>query len=249
MESTDKGFHCKSCDHILMDFREKTNDEIRRELKVNGGKTCGIFHSTQLNSKISTTQIPAHKVIGFSLLGILGFLGPVLTSCENDHPEVVTKKKNAFNLLKFPMKIAGTVNDGKTGQTFPHFKVEILQKGKVIKTALTDENGNFSILVDKKDLKNEQFKLAFGGFNYYQDTISTSISKFQSSKVRLSIRAESIQIPEPSATAYYPFAITSGSVICLDNEPLPPKEEIHIVEGVIKDGAVSAEIVIPDEKK
>ncbi len=245
MDSTEKGFHCKSCDHTLTDFRGKTSEEINAVIRENNGKTCGIFNNNQFDYKVSQAQIPAYKAIGFSLLGILGFLGPVLTSCESEHPEIINKKKDAFKLLKFPMNISGTVKDDKTNAVVPHFKVEILQKGKVIKTALTDENGNFTIKINRQDLKVEQFKLAFGGFNYYQDTISTNLSKFENQKVRLTIQAESVQIPEPSDSRYTISTITSGSV--LSGFAAPAKEETHILEGVAMEAPVTAGIPLPGE--
>lgn len=189
MEKNEKGYHCKNCDHVLKDFRNSNEEEINRALLENSGKTCGIFNRDQLNYKTSHIQAPVFKTIGLSLLGILGFLGPVISSCEtvNDHTE---NKKNVFNLLRFPLHIKGKVTDENTGKLLPNFNLDILQHGKLIKKTKTDENGYFDILITKNDLDEEVFSLAIGGDRYENDTLTTKLSKFKNKKVRLSIKAE-----------------------------------------------------------
>jgi len=191
MEKKEKGYHCKSCDHVLTDFRNSTHEEIRTALETSPGKICGVFYPSQFDYKVSQVNIPAFRAVGLSLLGILGFLGPVITSCEST-PAATEHKQNAFNLLKFPMHVKGSVKDEKTGKPLPYFKVEVLQHGKVIKTVKTDGQGDFDAVIYEKDLDEEVFNLAIGGNGFENDTISSNISKFRNKKVKLTIKAEAV---------------------------------------------------------
>src|SRR6218665_3581085 len=192
MEKKEKGYHCKSCNHVLTDFRNSSNEEIQTTLRTSPGKICGIFHPGQFEYKVSHVQVPAFRAVGLSLLGILGFLGPVITSCEST-PAATEHKQNAFNLLKFPLHVKGSVKDEKTGKSLPHFNVEVLQHGKLIKTVKTDHQGNFDILIEKDDLDGEVFNLAIGGNKHKADTITSNLNRFaRGKKVRLTIKAEAI---------------------------------------------------------
>lgn len=229
MEKQEKGYHCKDCNHVLTDFRNSTQEEINEKIKNNPGKVCGIFNRNQIDYKVSHIQIPAFKTVGLSLLGILGFLGPVLTSCESD-PAATTHKQNAFNLLKFPMHVKGTVKDEKTGKPLPYFQVEVLQHDKRIKIAKTDKDGNFDILIRKEDLDQEVFKLAIGGHGFERDTVSTKITRFRDKKVKLTIKAEAV-------TEIYTLGF------------IPPKVvECNTVEGMMEDPSVEILGRIPAPK-
>lgn len=47
MHPADGGRHCKGCDHLVVDFRGKSNEEILQVLRSNA-KTCGHFSPDQL---------------------------------------------------------------------------------------------------------------------------------------------------------------------------------------------------------
>ena len=220
MEKTEKGYHCKNCDHVLTDFRNSTNDEIQEKLRTSPGKICGIFYTNQFEYKVSQIQIPAFRAVGLSLLGILGFLGPVITSCENT-PAATEHKQNAFNLLKFPMHVKGTVNDEKTGKPLPYFKVEILQHGKLIKTVKTDGKGNFDVVIYEKDLDEEVFSLAIGGKGFENDTIKSNITKFRNKKVKLTIKAEAAT--ELHSIGFTPPNIVTTNCTTIEGEMMPPE--------------------------
>lgn len=196
MEKHESGYHCTNCDHVLTDFRNSTQDEINSAIRANPGKICGVFNPHQFDYKVSQVQIPALKAVGFSLLGILGFLGPVvMTSCESD-PAANGIKQDAFNLLKFPMHIKGTLKD-EEGHILRNFKLQILQHGKVVKTGTTDEHGNFDVVIQKDDLNQETFDMVFGKAMHVNDTLPMQLGKFKSGKkVKLTIKAEANEIRE-----------------------------------------------------
>jgi len=193
MEKREAGYHCKNCDHVLTDFRNSTEEEIHSAIQANPGKICGVFNPHQFDFKVSHVQIPALNTVGFSLLGILGFLGPVvMTSCESD--PAAGKKQDAFNVLKFPLHLKGTLRD-EEGGILRNFKLQVLQHNQVVKTGMTDEHGNFDITIYKGDLDQETFDMVFGKAMVVNDTLPMNLGKFHSGKkVKLTIKAETTQI-------------------------------------------------------
>lgn len=196
MKQRDGGYYCESCEKVLHDFRQKTNEEIHQTITTSPGKVCGIFQSHQISSKISHVALSgASYRVGLSLLGILGFLGPVVTSCESAPGDATVVKQKAFNQLKFPMTISGQLKDEKTGKPLAKSPVEIQQSGKTILKGLTDEHGNFELIVQEKDLKNETFDLIYQAKKHVPDTLSGQrLKSFQKgNKLVLTLKAEAVK--------------------------------------------------------
>jgi hypothetical protein len=69
MSKTDSGFSCKSCKREVIDFRDKTPEEIATAITAD---TCGIFNNSQL------AAAPKHSLFRkgiFAALTVLSFLG------------------------------------------------------------------------------------------------------------------------------------------------------------------------------
>jgi hypothetical protein len=69
MSKTDSGFSCKSCKKEVIDFRDKTPEEINRSM---GKDACGVFHTSQLSQQPERSFF--RKGI-FALLTVFSFLG------------------------------------------------------------------------------------------------------------------------------------------------------------------------------
>ena len=194
LSPTEKGLHCSNCDKVLTDFRGKANDEVVQTIRTAPHKVCGIFTPNQFDFKTSKLSFSAtQRRVGLSLLGILGFLGPVTTGCSgSDHQnDAQDTKQKAFNNLKFPMKVEGMLKDEKTGQPLALATVSIFQNGKVIRKGKTDEHGSFSILLQKGDLIRENFD-----FIVKQRSQSDTLKAFDlvktagKQKIRLTVKAD-----------------------------------------------------------
>ncbi|MNJ97353.1 hypothetical protein D3C87_150970 [compost metagenome] len=224
MQQRDGGYYCESCEKVLSDFRQKTNEEIHRTIAANPGKVCGIFNNNQISSKISHVALSgASYRVGLSLLGILGFLGPVVTSCESAPDDATVVKQKAFNKLKFPMTISGQLKDEKTGLPLVKSPIEIQQKGKTILKGLTDEKGNFELTVQEKDLKNETFDLIYLAKNHIADTLSKQQLKSfgKGKKLVLTLKAEAAKC-KILKTGEVPVPQITGDVI-VEGEIAPPE--------------------------
>lgn len=172
MKKSESGYYCSSCEKVLTDFRQKSDTEIKQLITASPQKICGIFHNHQISSKTSHVALSnASYRVGLSLLGILGFLGPIVSSCESAPDDAAVVKQKAFNKLKFPMQISGQLKDEKTGKPLANSPVEIQQDGKTILKGYTDQSGNFELTVKKEDLKNESFDLIYLSKKHLADTL------------------------------------------------------------------------------
>ena len=227
------GYHCQLCDKHITDFRDKTNAEIIQAVKESPVKVCGIFSKGQTYYKTSHISLPHFgQSIGLSLMGILGFMGPVLTGCEKDSPEDSAVKLDAFRKLKFPMDLNGMLRDHTTGKPIPNAKVSLQQNGKTILETVTDENGYFTFFVQRKDLRKETFDLAFQASGYFSDTLQDFFQgKRPENSVRLTIQAE------PAVCEKVVFLEGTSSIgdIIVDGiempNPIPPPPEPPMMLG------------------
>lgn len=187
------GFHCVSCDKVLTDFRGKTNEETIRTIQTNPGKVCGIFHPSQFDFKVSHISFPTLQTsVGLSLLGILGFLGPVVSSCETSGNQSHSIKQKAFNKLQFPMHVSGVLNDENSNQPLPNAVIHLQQNGKTIQTVYSDAHGNFEFVLQKGDLIRETFDLIFTEKGHVSDTTHNYPLSAGTSgeKIHLTLKAE-----------------------------------------------------------
>ena len=77
-------FSCKSCNQTLIDFRDKTADEIIQVISVR--KTCGIFNENQvIVPKFSFTSRLIFKIL--TVLAIFGFNVKPLKAQTNQTPK------------------------------------------------------------------------------------------------------------------------------------------------------------------
>lgn len=238
MKKEAKGYYCSSCEKVLTDFRKKSDTEIKQIITANPGKVCGIFHNHQISSKVSHVALSnASYRVGLSLLGILGFLGPVISSCESAPDDATLVKEKAFKKLQFPMKISGQLTDEKTGKPLANSPLEIQQNGKTILKGTTDDAGNFELTLQEKDLKAETFDFIYSAKKYATDTLQKQhLSAFQQGKkLRLTLKAESVkcsitktgEIPAPMPGE----VVLEGDVILMpEPEPVMLGEPIMLQE-------------------
>jgi hypothetical protein len=232
LSKEEKGYHCASCDKVLTDFRGKSNEETLAIIQSSPGKVCGVFDPNQFDYKVSTLHLlPSQRSVGLSLLGILGFLGPIISSCETQDVKATEIKAKAFNNLKFPMTISGNLKDEKTGQPLAFSPIEIQQGGMVILKGTTDSLGNFSITVNKNDLKQETFDLIYGSKDHISDTLKkqTLFGHSNKQKLALTLKAEAKCVK----TIHYGEQSLQGDIAVegiMVEPPLSGVPEIEIVE-------------------
>lgn len=87
MKKNEDGYHCRSCSKTIIDFRDKTTEEICSSIDEN---TCGIFYRHQLTGQ---QKMSAFRQVAFYCLVFLSFLGfnvkPVYG--QNSRPSIEQK--------------------------------------------------------------------------------------------------------------------------------------------------------------
>jgi len=162
MPETERGKFCAQCNQHLIDFTDKTDQEIFQVFsnKQKNEKICGKFRSSQLNKTyvLEKKRIGKMPKVAYSLL-ILGAL--TSTACETSKKSVnqTSLVSNAFNqdqnatedpdgqLHQGQTKnvVAGTVLDSLSNAPLEGIQVSI--EGQTKKT-VTDKNGKFSLEVE-----------------------------------------------------------------------------------------------------
>ena len=196
LEKKDLDYYCNSCDKVLTDLRGKTNEEIVRLITNSPHQVCGIMHPSQMDYKRSDLIIPRYQSrIGLSLLGVLGFLGPILSSCSDDGNQTSEIKitERAFDNLHFPMTLNGIIKDHHSSDPLADSYVELIQGGKVIRREKTNKKGEFAIQINKKDLSKNEFELAYHSPDHFSDTIVQDSRLYKKELLHLSIYA----MPKP----------------------------------------------------
>jgi hypothetical protein len=234
LENAESGYHCKSCQKTLVDFRSFDQEQLQATISKQSGQVCGIFHRDQFSYK--TTAFPlssATTSLGISLLGILGFVAPIVSSC--DTPTTTGKNlsahQKAFKNLKFPMHVSGKLTEENGELAIPSTKIELQQNGITIRTIQTDMNGHFDFVIQRGDLRNENFELIFGGAKFKKDTLHNQrISDFSAGKqLRLTLKAEAGQCTKTVSMTDYQTISNGYTVISGIDEgvaPFPPVELI-----------------------
>ncbi|HLP53474.1 MAG TPA: hypothetical protein VK151_00515 [Fluviicola sp.] len=230
----EKGYHCAQCDKVLKDFRDKSNDEIIATIRSTPGRVCGIFTSDQYDFKVSQVTLPRlTQSVGLSLLGILGFLGSVVTSCETVTKETAPIRKNAFNKLKFPMHVTGTLRDEKTKEPIANAWLELQQNGKTIRKVYTDEHGYFDFTIKKGDLVKETFDLLVDGKHHDADTLrnQSALTASHGRKISLTLKASVSKCEKNVQEVFNVPNTIEGDVIFVGVEdPTPPEEPLDRME-------------------
>lgn len=86
MSPVQQGFHCESCQKVVVDFTDKSDAEIASFLEQNRGrKTCGRFRISQ----VVKHQTFAFHIVRFAAAVLLAFGSFLFTGCKDPEPKVM----------------------------------------------------------------------------------------------------------------------------------------------------------------
>jgi hypothetical protein len=170
---TTAGGFCSSCSKTVIDFTDKSDDEVFQFFKSKPAHTCGRFRSHQLRSY--TTQVtvrPSFTLLKAGLLGLVLFLvsRPASAQTELNKPktEIVDQKKSealaSAELRKHTVR--GMVFEEGTTWLLP--AVNVVLKGTRIGVA-TDSEGKFEF--PQKLAEDDILIFSFIGFETKEITV------------------------------------------------------------------------------
>lgn len=151
-ETLDKNFYCHKCSHEVIDFTNKSDNELTNELTKANGPVCGLFKKSQLSNQFlkyaaatfvaTSLTIPAlgQEINGDSLLKVCEkieagneeevFLGMIVET----QAEPVGGYKKFFELIMDEMKFpAGLTEKGRSYVEFTIDTVGQMRDVKLVK--------------------------------------------------------------------------------------------------------------------
>ena len=131
MASTEKGKFCNSCSKEVMDFTDKSDEEIRAYFLQSKGYNCGNFRADQLKDQKNIN--PSWKyTLRFTVLVFLAFLGLNVTPIQAQNK---TEYDSAYTAsLPGECKIEENITDGHEAEEKQYRSKSILQKMKRLLT-------------------------------------------------------------------------------------------------------------------
>ncbi|MDB5281860.1 MAG: hypothetical protein JWO06_935 [Bacteroidota bacterium] len=154
MTPTQQGAFCKSCNSDVIDFSNKTENEVYEILTTATTKICGRFAEEQLNTPIRKTEINTSffnwKAITASLAALIA---TEKISANNHKPQQASLTWHSNKATSHPVfdeqdskiTLKGKVINSVTGKPIAKAKISIPYCG--IADVVTDEQGLFSIQV------------------------------------------------------------------------------------------------------
>lgn len=172
MSASERGRYCSTCNKNVEDLTGLTPSEI---IKLSSNSNlCGRMSSEQLG----TYTVYEHKISFITrfrsvILGFFSLLSPLSYAAAQSQPEVVTipkkntEKKQSNDSDQEPT-ISGVLVDDK-GNRLPFAFVSLKRGETTLKSAMSDDKGNFMLKLASTDLAGLTIEIDYVG--YYRKTI------------------------------------------------------------------------------
>lgn len=153
MTPNEQGAFCNACQKNVIDFSNKTENEIYEILSKAGGKMCGRFTTMQLERPVRKTEIyngyMNWRTVIASVLALFSIDKlQAQTNVKAGNSVVIQSNRKAENKKKNTICIKGQVVNAETNQPITQATVQLGTSN--IKTVV-DSFGNFSMEVDMSD--------------------------------------------------------------------------------------------------
>ncbi len=195
MSATEKGRFCASCTKEVVDFRDKSKEDIIEYLEnyKGEGQTCGQFSATQID-KVGKNYINStlFKRIGISLMAFMGLFS--FKEAKGQKPKmgkVAIKGDVSYNEYNqqntvTEVTLFGTVRT-LAGEKLAGAEIKINSDGKLLGTTKTIANGSFAVnLKVDKSMKSITLYTKVDGY----ETKITFIPEPQKEKIKVEIVME-----------------------------------------------------------
>jgi hypothetical protein len=172
MTPKQQGRFCQSCSKVVVDFTEKTKEEIIDVLDNASGNTCGRFNTSQLDDPNPGYAIglkpykyaAAAAMAGFIFMGVTDAnaqkVGKIRIKGDVVAHEIPIKQPAKTSVLK------GTVKDGFGGNVLPGATIVVLSDGKELLKTYTDQLGTYRIDLPKDKVVNNRISIQAASKEY-----------------------------------------------------------------------------------
>lgn len=161
MTPQEQGRHCEQCDIVVVDFTDKSREEIAAHIESKeGGRVCGRFNNTQLDVQPERNWMPKVKAAAASVLAAAGLATDgnateatsVSDAMEFDGP--TSERTNQTQVI-----IRGSVRQTTGGDLIKGARVNLFSGGKLIKSMTTGSEGTYVFEVQPGELANNKFSV------------------------------------------------------------------------------------------
>ncbi len=187
MTPKEKGRHCEVCSKTVIDFTNRTDEQLIETLE-NQGNLCGRFKSSQLDRDVVLSRMEKNNYVSLAASGLFAFLTfgnqnvmaqdtPKIIQADSIHPQQILGKF-APSVLNDRV-VSGTVF-GEDNYRIPNATITIKGTQKNIKT---DFGGDFVLKIKNGDILiiespfYETLELQTSELNKYSITLTPSTHK------------------------------------------------------------------------
>jgi len=191
MTPKEKGRHCDSCDKVVVDFTKSSKDEIVSHLESSSGKTCGRFRSDQIHMPNS---IPSKlSKIAASILAIVGANNAVHSQVDFSIMGDVAIEPIEITVANSISKdISGKISDDENNP-IKNAKISVYSGGNLIKSVLTDEEGNYAIDLLPGTIVNNLVVVKVHATDFSSKTLDHLTLKKASTTLNITLSSKSIK--------------------------------------------------------
>ena len=180
MTAEEKGRHCALCNKVVIDFTDKTEEELTEILRGTSGKTCGRFNRKQIFSPLPGTITPRTLYSRFQMFVIalvaafgLSFLAPNVVQAQESipqHPQlhqlsptpIAPTNEHGQEVETEPVKIPGSLMKTSFGKIVPiaYGQIGVYSTDNVndVDWKIADEKGSFTLELELADLKSGKLR-------------------------------------------------------------------------------------------
>ncbi len=192
------GNFCDSCEKIVIDFTNMTDQEIANTFIKNKGKICGQFRKDQLDRKINLTPSPINSYRGKAASILLsGFLTAGIANAQNNNQSLtVIENQQIINQSNLETNHKDNIQPSSDSSFVLKFLIEddlgesligasiILKNNNKIGTT-SDINGKAELIIPKEITSKDSYTITISYTGYSTQEISYSKNNTNPSHVQL----------------------------------------------------------------
>src|SRR6266446_4503296 len=185
MSCAEHGRFCAKCNKVVRDFTNTSDDELLKIFSGQHSKMCGRFLSSQVYQKnkrknfwefVKGSQLRKFAASFISLLGLKLF------SVAHADAQIIELKNLSVSDLKkagievqknfrsdsSQLQISGTLRDSKTHEGIPFASIVVMESGKQMAVAQSDDEGKFIFNIPKGNFVYREFDISVSYLGYDQ---------------------------------------------------------------------------------
>jgi hypothetical protein len=164
--------HCGSCDKVLTDFTQWSDEQLIHYFTQNKGKLCGRFSGEQMNRNITAPEVKQRfwpRLLVPAFLISAPALIPGNLSAQQTTPQKSTTVQKKTQQKKLSITVSGVVSVTDSLKS-PGATVHITNGSDTVRT-MSDADGRFTAVIKAAENDTLHAVVALSGFNRHKSDI------------------------------------------------------------------------------